>query len=45
MKNSIIQIIATKIETFVLSLDPQPKRKYAPVYVRSNVRELGKLSK
>lgn len=36
MKNFIIQIIATKIETVILSLDPQPKRKYAPVYVKNN---------
>lgn len=38
MKNSIIRVIETKIETIILSLAPQSKRKYAYVYVKRNVR-------
>lgn len=38
MRNSIIHIIATKIETVILSLAPQSKRKYALVYVRCHKR-------
>ncbi len=41
MKNSIFNSIAKRIETMVLTLAPQPKVTYAPIYVRNNTIRKG----